>query len=592
MKNKLSKKEWLFLSLSFFIALMVFLAGLGMDAGHTVFAKGNIFEGFAELFQIPKITAHAGIWIMLLLFSIAIITASVAILYVRRYLIKHDKNPNSFVSWLYYIGLFIASFALMLVIGTLFQIPNGRIETYGSTLTYVFGALVIGVLLFAIIAVFFWALIGTLLYIYQPTVHPSKPIVDVKKDYDEKEEKITNDEPLKNTLLGNNNPTSNSNFTPINTGSSLFNNGVIASKEKVFTNLVAIDEEGPMKFFDENKEKITLKDLVNNLQIYLANVHNLYYNKNELAQFIAGMNASKLIILEGISGTGKSSLPRYFAKFIGEDAFFEPIQVTYKEKSDLLGYYNELTGRYVETNFLKELYRASLNTERLNLMVLDEMNISRIEYYFADFLSVMEFPENERQIPIMSLPSDYDAPINLKDGILNITPNTYFIGTANKDDSTFTITDKVIDRAIVIDFEDTQIEAKYDKNITPINLSYDELHNLFNEALKTNPFKAKDRDVFLGLLKFINEELGIVSGNRLIKQIDLMVPIYNAMEIDYTVCLDYFLANKILRKLDVVYDSSLKNQLTKLLKKIDELYLKDQFLYSKRLITRFIRRIS
>ena len=71
-----------------------------------------------------------------------------------------------------------------------------------------------------------------------------------------------------------------------------------------------------------------------------------------------------------------------------------------------------------------------------------------------------------------------------------------------------------------------------------------------------------------------------------------MVPVYNAMEIDYTVCLDYFLANKVLRKLDVVYDSSLKNQLTKLLKKLDELYLKDQFLYSKRLITRFIRRIS
>ena len=592
MKNKLSKKEWLFLSLSFFIALMVFLSGLGMDAGHTVFAKGNIFEGFAELFQIPKITANAGIWIMLLLFSIAIITASVAILYVRRYLIKHDKDPNSLVSWLYYIGLFIASFALMLAIGTLFQIPNGHIETYGLTLTYVFGALVIGVLLFAIIAIFFWALIGTLLYIYQPTVHPSKPLVDVSKDYDEKEDKVTNDEPLKNTLLGNNNQTINTNLTPVSTGSSLFNNGVIASKEKVFTNLVAIDEEGPMKFFDENKEKITLKDLVANLQIYLANVHNLYYNKNELAQFIAGMNASKLIILEGISGTGKSSLPRYFAKFIGEDAFFEPIQVTYKEKSDLLGYYNELTGRYIETNFLKELYRASMNTERLNLMVLDEMNISRIEYYFADFLSVMEFPENERQIPIMSLPSDYDAPINLKDGILNITPNTYFIGTANKDDSTFTITDKVIDRAIVIDFEDTQVEAKYDKNITPISLSYDELHNLFNDALKTHPFKTKDREVFLSLLKFISEELGIVSGNRLIKQIDLMVPVYNSMEIDYTICLDYFLANKVLRKLDVVYDSSLKNQLTKLLKKLDELYLKDQFLYSKRLITRFIRRIS
>ena len=239
---------------------------------------------------------------------------------------------------------------------------------------------------------------------------------------------------------------------------------------------------------------------------------------------------------------------------------------------------------------MDNLYRASYETSRLNLVVLDEMNISRIEYYFADFLSVMEFPENDRKISLMLLPDDYDAPENLEKGQLIISPNTYFIGTANKDDSTFTITDKVIDRAIVIDFEDTQKEVHYDGEFNPISLSYSRLVELFVEAKEAYKFKPSDKAKFLKVLEFMSSELDITIGNRIIRQLDDMVPIYLAMEINYEECLDNVFANKILRKLESRYDSSLRNGLNKLNKLLDELYGRDSFSYSRTIINKYLRR--
>ena len=364
----------------------------------------------------------------------------------------------------------------------------------------------------------------------------------------------------------------------------------IGKKEEVFKNLVSIDNQNLSVGRISDSEGITLKFLLDNLQGYLATKEHLYYNKRELAQFIAGLNASKFIILEGVSGTGKSSLPRYFAKFIGEEAYFEAIQVTYKEKSDLLGFYNELTGRYNETPFLENLYRASYESARVNLVVLDEMNISRVEYYFADFLSVMEFPETDRRISLMLLPDDYDAPENLEKGQLILTPNTYFIGTANKDDSTFTITDKVIDRAIVIDFENTQKELKFDEEFNPIALSYEKLHELFKEASENYKFNEAERNKFLKVLDFMSSELDITIGNRIIRQLDEMVPIYLAMGLSSLDCLDAIFSSKILRKLESRYDSSLRNGLTRLIKMLESEFGLESFAVSKSLINKYLRR--
>ena len=280
---------------------------------------------------------------------------------------------------------------------------------------------------------------------------------------------------------------------------------------------------------------------IDDLQAYLASKEHLFYEKKELALFVAAMNATHLIILEGISGTGKSSLPRYFSKFIGEEAFFEPIQVTYKEKSDLLGYYNEFTRKYMETPFLRRLYQATYTADRLNLMVLDEMNISRVEYYFADFLSVLEFPEDERRVSLLTLPEDYDSPRHLRDGQMDLLPNTYFIGTCNKDDSTYTVTDKVIDRAVIIDFETYQREIAVDRDVSPILLSYAGLNDLFRKAEEDSAlrFSEEDRSRFLDLLAFMEEEFAIALGNRLLRQVEKMTPVYQAIGRKKDELLDY-----------------------------------------------------
>ena len=125
----------------------------------------------------------------------------------------------------------------------------------------------------------------------------------------------------------------------------------------------------------------------------------------------------------------------------------------WKERTDLIGYYNEFTKKFNETEFLRALYTTTYRKD-LDVIVLDERNLARIEYYFAEFLSIMEMRDpNDWQIDLIPdvVPND---PLQFKNGKLLIPQNVEFFGTANNDDSTFTISDKVYDRAISIFFDD------------------------------------------------------------------------------------------------------------------------------------------
>ena len=600
MKKKLSSGEWLGLGLTIFYVVLALLVALGMDGSHTAMNKNNIFAGLAELLNMPNIETYTGIWILLIFVLVFIVIFAVLVLFLRRFFIKHNEKTYSVKAFAFYGLSFALCFGFAFGLGILFQFGDGAeeggIAHLDQTFAFVFSSLLLALLVYVALTGFIWAIIGVVNFCLR-----RKP----KSINEEDEEKQKLKEELEKYKEEEKADLANS-FTDAETlANPQFVNGVGASqvaggngflskeigkKEEVFKNLVSIDNQNLSVGRISDSEGITLKFLLDNLQGYLATKEHLYYNKRELAQFIAGLNASKFIILEGVSGTGKSSLPRYFAKFIGEEAYFEAIQVTYKEKSDLLGFYNELTGRYNETPFLENLYRASYESARINLVVLDEMNISRVEYYFADFLSVMEFPETDRRISLMLLPDDYDAPENLEKGQLILTPNTYFIGTANKDDSTFTITDKVIDRAIVIDFENTQKELKFDEEFNPIALSYEKLHELFKEASENYKFNEAERNKFLKVLDFMSSELDITIGNRIIRQLDEMVPIYLAMSLSSLDCLDAIFSSKILRKLESRYDSSLRNGLTRLIKMLESEFGLESFAVSKALINKYLRR--
>ena len=340
-------------------------------------------------------------------------------------------------------------------------------------------------------------------------------------------------------------------------------------------------------------DDITLEEFALRFQSYACNHHKVYYELPLLRSFIAGMASSRLIILAGLSGTGKSLLPRMFSRFTGSEVFFSPVQATWRDKTDVLGFYSEFTKTFKITDFLRDLYSSSYS-EKTALMVLDEMNLSRIEYYFADFLSILEYPKEEWKIKVFEPELGQKLPVHLQGGYVKIPANTWFIGTANTDDSTFTITDKVYDRAITLDFRE---------RISPISSSYtsDPLENMTSEKLqalfdaaKENPnycLTGFDTDRFFRICDFIKDAFDIRFGNRIMVQITNFVPVYVALGGTKEAALDFMLASKVLRKLDGMFEDYVKDELIALTKLLNSTYGKGTMVETERIIAKILKRL-
>lgn len=325
----------------------------------------------------------------------------------------------------------------------------------------------------------------------------------------------------------------------------------------------------------QSSDMVNLPELVDRFIKYSASQLHLYYTKEIIARFFAGMATSKVLILEGISGTGKTSLPYAMGKFFNKETSIISVQPSWRDRAELLGYLNEFTKKFNETDFLKAVYQAGYS-DKPNFIVLDEMNLARIEYYFAEFLSVMEMPDvHEWKIDLVpaSEPSDPKLLIN---GKLFINQNTWFIGTANKDDSTFTITDKVYDRAtpIVINNKAELIDCDYTNNV---QMTFDYLDELFKKAQAEITMSTKVMDSFKKVDEYIQQNFKIAFGNRIMKQIKLFVPVYVACGFTEVQGLDYMLANKILRKFESLNLSFLHNELDGLIELLDKLFGKNSF---------------
>lgn len=317
----------------------------------------------------------------------------------------------------------------------------------------------------------------------------------------------------------------------------------------------------------------SLEEFCLDLQGYLCHTKHLYYDIGMIRSFIAGMAASRLIILQGLSGTGKSMMPRSVSNFVSTEAKFTPVQSTWRDRSDLLGYYNDFTKDFKETDFLKNLYAASYS-DKINMMVLDEMNLSRIEYYFADFLSIMEFPSDQWNIKVYEAKAGQPLPKYLNNGYVKVPTNTWFIGTANTDDSTFTITDKVYDRAFVIDFRERSEAFETERNPGEIQMSADYLQEMFDEAVSIPEFNLdeEDRAKFSRICDFAQKAFEINFGNRIMKQIETFVPVFFAAGGTKEEALDQMFAVKVLRKLEGAYEDYVKEGLVQLLKLVRATY--------------------
>ncbi len=361
--------------------------------------------------------------------------------------------------------------------------------------------------------------------------------------------------------------------------------GVVLTNDIRFSKLIEVDNYYKNYTAPDYDNSITLSGLCEAYRNFACSRMHLYYDIRTIRLFIAGMASTKLIILQGISGTGKTSLPYSFGKFLQRDTTIASVQPSWRDRTELFGYFNEFTKNFNETEVLKRIYSSSYNDD-VNFILLDEMNIARVEYYFAEMLSILEMP-NSDEWKLDLVPNVWSTdPVNLDHGMLKIPQNIWYIGTANNDDSTFAISDKVYDRAqpINLDAKGIAFEAP---DTPPMNLSFKHLDALFNEAFQMYPISQDILKKIQQLDLWVIERLRVAFGNRILKQMNLFVPVYVACGGDELDGVDYVLATKIFRKFEALNLAMLRDELRDLCTFLQKLFgrnsMKESIEYLERL---------
>ena len=169
---------------------------------------------------------------------------------------------------------------------------------------------------------------------------------------------------------------------------------------------------------------------------------------------------SSLTVLAGVSGTGKSELPKLYARFGGMEFMPIPVLPNWDSPSDLFGFFDYLSGQFKPTQLLQALAQCSrADDQRMLVVMLDEMNLARVELYFSELLSRLEERRHDGETPVM--------PVDIGSGMapyqVPLGSNLLFVGTVNEDESTNTLSDKVLDRANVIYFPSPRILVTRDQ---------------------------------------------------------------------------------------------------------------------------------
>lgn len=337
-----------------------------------------------------------------------------------------------------------------------------------------------------------------------------------------------------------------------------------------FPKLTLVDEKYHGYVEPAYDNGISLEEFTEGYRLYAASNLQLYYTPEIVRRFVAGMASSKLLILEGISGTGKTSLPYSFSRYMNNPATIVSVQPSFRDRTELLGYFNEFSKRFNETEFLRALYEANYRPDP-TLIVLDEMNLARIEYYFAEMLSVLEMPSKDEWVLDLVPTAWQGDPERLKDGKLPVSDTTWFIGTANNDDSTFTITDKVYDRAMPIELND-RADA-FECELHPqCFITAEHLQALFEQAKLDHPISEEMLDNLEKLDSYLSTRFKLSFGNRIIKQMYDFVPVYVACGGTELGGMDYIIARKVLKKFESMNVNFVRDEITGLIEYIEKLF--------------------
>lgn len=605
-KAYITRKNLIALSITFiYCALLVIIAAC-VDSDNPLFSPKNpIHTLVVDSMGMTNINALYNAWIMVILFAIYAFLFACAFVYEAALAKFHTGKIWTGKYALIYLLTFIVCTLLWVGISMVCQFPpKTSSETFASNVNNSFIFLGESLLVTTIIACVLGLAIFSVCALVVNFHNIDKPyrffkngsdLFNAEEEKQAEEDKAREEQGDLDKILGTADEKAGAGIGGVG-GEGAGSSGEVklGSTPYVFPGLTTIDKEemtsASVEFDDAGYQ---LKDIAELFRNYLAKTEKLYFDRRTIRSFLAGLAAARLIILEGLSGTGKSSLARYFSTFIGEESFFDPVQASWRDRTALLGYFNDFSKRYSETGFLKRLYRMTYQPDHVNIMVLDEVNIARVEYYFADFLSILEYPKDKWILSIMQLPVDFEAPNHLMNGELHIPENTWFIATANKDDSTYTITDKVYDRAITISFDDRNDPFEVDGDGLPIRLSFTRLTELYEDAkaVEENRMSAEDFKRFNVITDFVSDTFDITFGNRILNQIENFVPVYVALGGTKEEALDFLFSRKVISKLEGRFEDYIKEGLNNLLALLDRTYGASEFALTRREIGKFLRKL-
>lgn len=334
------------------------------------------------------------------------------------------------------------------------------------------------------------------------------------------------------------------------------------------------DIEERQKEYEENA--LDALEIAKKIQVYLHSEKKLQYDISILNQFLLALRTNQLIVLCGPPGTGKTSLVEGFAEAIGAKAKIMSVQPNWTDNQDLLGFFNPIEKRYISTPFLDTLIEARENPRKLYLLCLDEMNLAHVEYYFAEFLSKMESSTKTLDLYSEKYYRDLMTEFDLCDqryGMLSITEmkkqakdipedlerinefamncpieprfripeNVRFIGTINLDETTKTLSPKVIDRSYFIEIPDVD-GAKLKRQIDGETAS--EKQMLF-AAMFLPMEKELDKESKEWIDKRVQDlqKLKVSCSKRMMKHLKELYGSWPGPEEDFK---DYVLSGKIL----------------------------------------------
>lgn len=302
------------------------------------------------------------------------------------------------------------------------------------------------------------------------------------------------------------------------------------------------------------------------LMDYYSQEENLFYSLKDLVNVHTAIKCSNLTILSGLSGTGKSQLVNIYAKALGINnsddnrLLFVPVRPSWNDDADLLGYMDiaHMIYRPSSTGFVDLLVNAQKeeNKNKLFIVCFDEMNLARVEHYFSQFLSILERPLNQRELRLYDkrytnkLYNSNEYPDKIQVG-----DNIRFIGTVNIDETTYHFSDKVLDRANVIQLDVLNYSQKWTKKpyATLENIeswSKIEYNSLICENIDSNIQEIRGLLWEIHqLMKSANAKYGI--GPRVVKSIESYICNLPATIIDgfdFKTALDYQIVQRILTK--------------------------------------------